>query len=45
MYASMNFWFVSISVMLFCAIRSMLGRKSSGEIVRSGSYIGRSIRG
>ncbi len=45
MYDSMNLWFVSISVMLFWAIRSMLGRKSSTEIAWSGSYMGRSIRG
>ena len=29
----MNFWLVSISVMLFGAIRLMLGRNSSIEIV------------
>jgi hypothetical protein len=41
----MNFWLVSISVMLFGAIRLMFGRKSSTEMSLSGAYIGRSILG
>ena len=41
----MNRWLVSSSVMLFGAIRLMLGRNSSAEMSVSGSYIGRSITG
>ena len=45
MYASMNFWFVSSSVMLFCSINWMLGRNNSDEISTSGLYIGMSNSG
>ena len=41
----MKRWLVSMSVMLFGAIRLMFGRNSSIEMSLSGSYIGRSILG
>ena len=45
MYASMNFWLVSSSVMLLGSMRLRFGRKYSVLRSTSGLYIGRSKRG